>query len=1086
MPSPADHHAAAWCHALTLSERLAALRERRPEASSAPEHGARGRRRLARWRAQPPFSDDALFARRLAAGQLHEHEMLRVLAEPAEACRDRITPEPAWLAEVEALHAALRGGAALAPAELAPEHPLAGALALVEPLLRDAREWLRKQVVELAKAHPAVPFDAQKTVAMLFASLPGQLLGIMGRTLVLELHVAKLSGELRGDTPQARFRSYVDRLRRPGVAAALLEEYPVLARQLAHRVHDWREASLAFVSHLFADWRMLRDVAGADAELGQLAAIRDNAGDRHRGGKAVLIAEFSSGARLVYKPRCLAIDRSFQDLLRWVNEHGWRAGFRTLNVLSRPDHGWVEFAHAAACRTTDELHRFHERLGGYLALLYALEATDFHCENVLAAGEHPVLLDLEALFHARRSSEPGDGGAPEGLVAGALDFTVLRIGLLPRRLFGGEGSDGVDISGMGAPAGRETPFTLPRWEQSGTDEMRLVRKSGVLPGADNRPTLNGSEVSPLDYADAIADGFRHMYEQLREQRDALLAPDGPLTRFRDDEARTILRPTRTYARLLQESFHPDALRDALDRDRLLDRLWTSAAHARHLDAVIPAEQEDLRRGDIPVFTTRPGSRALWTSRGERIDGYFPRSGLECVAERLSHLGPADLERQLWFVRASLATLSTRIEPTRRARCAPPPEAAAPAPERLVAAACRVGARLAELAIRNGKLASWIGLSLVKQRSCELAPLSVDLYDGLPGVALFLAYLGQVTGEARYAELARAASAMLHARIESGRSRPQSIGGFAGWGGVIHVLTHLAALWDEPERLRAAEAAIELLPPLVERDGQYDVIAGAAGCIVPLLGLHRLTGSAAALAAARRCGDHLLQRAVAVDGGAGWPSSFAPKPLTGLSHGAAGIAWALLELWSATGDRQFRALAQRAIAYERAVYSLSERNWPDFRTGAPADAAGHPARFQNTWCHGAPGIALARLASLRHLDEDAIRAEIESALQSSSRARLDNHSLCHGALGNLEPHLVAAQTLKDRRWDAHVARASAQILAGIERDGWRCGNAMRLESPGLMTGLAGIGYQLLRLAHPRCVPSILLLAPPSSLSAVSRG
>jgi hypothetical protein len=35
----------------------------------------------------------------------------------------------------------------------------------------------------------------------------------------------------------------------------------------------------------------------------------------------------------------------------------------------------------------------------------------------------------------------------------------------------------------------------------------------------------------------------------------------------------------------------------------------------------------------------------------------------------------------------------------------------------------------------------------------------------------------------------------------------------------------------------------------------------------------------------------------------------------------------------------------------------------------------------------------------------------------------------------------------------------------------------VESPGLMTGLAGIGYALLRLAEPHRVPSVLGLAPP---------
>jgi len=36
----------------------------------------------------------------------------------------------------------------------------------------------------------------------------------------------------------------------------------------------------------------------------------------------------------------------------------------------------------------------------------------------------------------------------------------------------------------------------------------------------------------------------------------------------------------------------------------------------------------------------------------------------------------------------------------------------------------------------------------------------------------------------------------------------------------------------------------------------------------------------------------------------------------------------------------------------------------------------------------------------------------------------------------------------------------------------------VESPGLLTGLAGIGYGLLRLAEPTRIPSVLVLAPPT--------
>jgi hypothetical protein len=61
--------------------------------------------------------------------------------------------------------------------------------------------------------------------------------------------------------------------------------------------------------------------------------------------------------------------------------------------------------------------------------------------------------------------------------------------------------------------------------------------------------------------------------------------------------------------------------------------------------------------------------------------------------------------------------------------------------------------------------------------------------------------------------------------------------------------------------------------------------------------------------------------------------------------------------------------------------------------------------------------------------------------------------------------------------AETERIAAMVLQSIERDGWLSGLPLGVESPGLMTGLAGIGYGLLRLAAPERVPALLLLAPP---------
>src|SRR6266849_4245137 len=95
----------------------------------------------------------------------------------------------------------------------------------------------------------------------------------------------------------------------------------------------------------------------------------------------------------------MAVDRHFQDLLDWANAQGVSPPFRTLRILDEGDYGWVEFVSAVTCVSAEELKRFYRRQGGYLALLYLVHATDFHFENLIAAGEHPVLIDLESLFH---------------------------------------------------------------------------------------------------------------------------------------------------------------------------------------------------------------------------------------------------------------------------------------------------------------------------------------------------------------------------------------------------------------------------------------------------------------------------------------------------------------------------------------------------------------------------------------------------------------------------------------------------------------------------------------------------------------
>ena len=280
------------------------------------------------------------------------------------------------------------------------------------------------------------------------------------------------------------------------------------------------------------------------------------------------------------------------------------------------------------------------------------------------------------------------------------------------------------------------------------------------------------------------------------------------------------------------------------------------------------------------------------------------------------------------------------------------------------------------------------------------------------------------------------------------------------------------LGSRPEFMAEAEAILARLPVLIEHDDRLDIIGGAAGCIGGLIGFNRCTGSRGAVEAAIQCGDRLISTARSMEHGLGWITSDNDTPLTGFSHGAAGMAWALLEVAAVSGAERFRKAARDAMAYERSLFSTEAGNWPDLRASRESGRAsdGEQPAFMTAWCHGASGIGLARLQALRHLDDPEIRPEIDAAVKTTLAEGFGaTHCLCHGDLGNLELLMQADH--------AAATRIAARILDMIELRRWRCAVPLQVETPGLMLGLSGIGYGLLRVADPVRVPSVLMLEPP---------
>ena len=146
--------------------------------------------------------------------------------------------------------------------------------------------------------------------------------------------------------------------------------------------------------------------------------------------------------------------------------------------------------------------------------------------------------------------------------------------------------------------------------------------------------------------------------------------------------------------------------------------------------------------------------------------------------------------------------------------------------------------------------------------------------------------------------------------------------YSGGLGIHYVAREMGRDIDEDAVIRQAAPARSAL----------DVIAGSAGAIAALLYLRRGTRTTRLLEAAVQHGDLLLAEASKEETGWSWKATGVARNLTGFAHGAAGIGWALTELYAATQEGRFRTAALEAFRYERSCWNPAERNWPDSAMG----------------------------------------------------------------------------------------------------------------------------------------------------------
>ena len=412
-------------------------------------------------------------------------------------------------------------------------------------------------------------------------------------------------------------------------------------------------------------------------------------------------------------------------------------------------------------------------------------------------------------------------------------------------------------------------------------------------------------------------------------------------------------------------------------------------------------------------------------------------------------------------------------------------------DEILEAAFKIAKTLCRDAIWDGDRCNWLGpandvfFGAVLRGYGALGP---NVYDGTAGISLFLA---QVAKRTRDPIVTRTAIGAAQHAVQQHQDCPATVAlsFYTGHIGIGYAAVQVGQLLGHPDLVTRGR---DLILATLNRDHPttclLDVMLGTAASIPALIAIQDVLGATTIKEPLLAWGTRILLAADDTAFGLSWDTSSEMKTnagdvdwldadhpnLLGYAHGASGIGLALIELGVAFDRADFIRAGKRAFAYEDSWFDQVHQVWPDLRYH------NDPTAKQITcvaWCHGAVGIGLARLRADALLMDNAFSAQIDTAKDAVIRALGDrlkpdtNMCLCHGVMGDMDLIIALGQSHRTAKLITDCATLVRTEFLDQDRP-LPYGGGDSHCPPGLMLGLAGTGYGLLRLLKENRPASLL--------------
>ena len=762
-----------------------------------------------------------------------------------------------------------------------------------------------------------------------------------------------------------------------------------------------------------------------------LTGVSVDCGDSHNHGRSTTILSTDTDrGKFVYKPHDVRIDyKSFELIGRFFGDC-----LRAPAVCVCDGYGFAEYIWNEPADTEADAKQYFYHLGGLAAVVQLLGSCDLHHSNVLSTGVYPVVIDYELMVL------PSDRYSEKSL-ANAFSFSLFYSSLMPSR--------------------------------SGDTELSILFARDD--GNKSAPVIDGERKTVPDYPESFFRGFREIYTRCMEKREEIksfaLSMKGIYVRH-------IYRGSGVYGELLKRTWEPSWLQDEHLREALFEKLSIAMKRngAENADKITNSEIDAVLRGDIPYFYSRTDSCDLYADGEVVFPDFFRVSSMEHLLSRINYLSHDDMVFEETLLRKAI-TRVIEHHPSAPEIRQPIPRKKEISDEALRSHAEQIFRELVADAVYtpSGEVC-WFGPDYFMKTGMHL--LGSGLVDGTAGLALFFAALHSLSEN----DDVKAGSAHLLGKITARLNRSmddlcvldlihpntEDVSMTNGLTGKLLSLYLIGKYLKDDSYWMLCRKMLSVIQKIdLEYEGM-DVLTGLSGLLKLLCKYDAFFSQPGVPQLCEQLADRILSSAdLPYNGQWLWKTMSSGWPISGAGHGQSGVASALWLAGQKLHRQDFIAAALAGFHFEEEIYSEKTGAWPDRRARERTDA------YMTGYCSGAPGIGMNALL-LQYENAD---LTIERAVKSCLKEPLlQKDFLCCGNSAVIDFLLSAGL----KRNDAALVDEARIRMAAVIEDAARNGHYQCMSrslspifSPSLFYGVAGIGYEMLRLTAPDKIESVLL-------------